>query len=109
MFRKNKYIVICYSIRQIMIFITYFYLHRNREHFFNRTTVTKITGHKSATTYKYDSNIDDTEQVSNLGKIMIKNIVKDQRQDGMGVESVSVTEALSHADTLEISCHSPLE
>ena len=24
----------------------------------------------------------------------------------MGVESVSVTEALSHADTLEISCHS---
>ena len=25
----------------------------------------------------------------------------------MGVESVSVTEALSHADTLEISCHSP--
>ena len=25
----------------------------------------------------------------------------------MGVESVSVSEALSHADTLEISCHSP--
>ena len=25
----------------------------------------------------------------------------------MGVESVSVAEALSHADTLEISCHSP--
>ena len=25
----------------------------------------------------------------------------------MGVESVSVTEALSHGDTLEISCHSP--
>ena len=24
----------------------------------------------------------------------------------MGAESVSVTEALSHADTLEISCHS---
>ena len=26
----------------------------------------------------------------------------------MGVESVSVAEALSHADTLEISCHSPI-
>ena len=25
----------------------------------------------------------------------------------MGVETVSVAEALSHADTLEISCHSP--
>ena len=25
----------------------------------------------------------------------------------MSVESVSVAEALSHADTLEISCHSP--
>ena len=25
----------------------------------------------------------------------------------MGVESVSVAEALSHADTFEISCHSP--
>ena len=25
----------------------------------------------------------------------------------MGVESVSVAEALSHADTLEISCNSP--
>ena len=32
---------------------------------------------------------------------------KGQGQDGMGVESVSVAEALSHADTLEISCHSP--
>ena len=32
---------------------------------------------------------------------------KGQRQNGMGVESVSVAEALSHADTLEISCHSP--
>ena len=28
-------------------------------------------------------------------------------QDRMGVESVSVAKALSHADTLEISCHSP--
>ena len=28
------------------------------------------------------------------------------RQDGMGVESVSVEGALSHFDTLEISCHS---
>ena len=37
----------------------------------------------------------------------IRNIVKKgQRQDGMGVESVSVA-VLSHADTLEISCHSP--
>ena len=25
----------------------------------------------------------------------------------MGVESVSVSDAFSHADTLEISCHSP--
>ena len=33
--------------------------------------------------------------------------VKTSRQDGMGVESVSVTGALSHNDTLEISCHSP--
>ena len=32
---------------------------------------------------------------------------KGQRQDGVGVESVSVAVALSHADTLEISCHSP--
>ena len=27
----------------------------------------------------------------------------------MGVESASVVGALSHADTLEISCHSPIE
>ena len=37
---KNKYIIICYSIRQIMTFITYLYLYHNREDFFNRTTVT---------------------------------------------------------------------
>ena len=37
----------------------------------------------------------------------IKNIVKmGQRQDVMSVESVSVVEALSHVNTLEISCHS---
>ena len=41
MFRKNKYIIICYSIRQIIIFITHLYLHHNREHLFSRTTVTK--------------------------------------------------------------------
>ena len=34
------------------------------------------------------------------------NIVKKAR-DKMGAESVSVAEAVSHADTLEISCHSP--
>ena len=33
---------------------------------------------------------------------------KGRRQDGMGVEGVSVAEALSHADTIEISCHSPI-
>ena len=27
--------------------------------------------------------------------------------DGKGVESVPVAEALPHADTLQISCHSP--
>ena len=73
---------------------------------------------KSATTYKSyeDSNIDDKEQVRDLGIIMsntatftlhIRNIVEKNRPDRMGVESVSVVEALSHADTLEISCHSP--
>ena len=31
-----------------------------------------------------------------------------KRQDGMGVESVSVARVLSHADTLEISCHSTI-
>ena len=36
----------------------------------------------------------------------IRNIVKKAR-DKMGVESVSVSGALSHAETLEISCHSP--
>ena len=37
----------------------------------------------------------------------IRNIVKKERDKmGSGVESVSVAEALSHADTLEISCHS---
>ena len=41
-FRKNKKIIICYLIRQIMIFITYLYLYYNREHFFNRTTATKV-------------------------------------------------------------------
>ena len=38
----------------------------------------------------------------------IGNIVK-KATDKMGVESVSVAVALSHADTLEISCRSPLE
>ena len=37
----------------------------------------------------------------------IRNIVKKAETNGMGVESGSVSEALSHADTLEISCHSP--
>ena len=73
---------------------------------------------KSATTYKSydDSNIDDKKEVSDL-RIMMSNTatftlhirkqLKGQRQDiGMGVESVSVARALSHADTLEI-CHSP--
>ena len=73
---------------------------------------------KSATTNKsYDhSNIDDKEQIRDLC-IMISNtatftlhirnlVKKGQRQDAMGVESASVVEALSHADTLQISCHS---
>ena len=37
----------------------------------------------------------------------LKYSLKGQRQDGMGVESVSVTEARSHAETLDISYHSP--
>ena len=64
-----------------------------------------------------DSNIDDKEQVRDLS-IMMRNTAtftlhignigkKGQRLDGVGIESVSVAEALSHADTLEISCHSP--
>ena len=62
------------------------------------------------------SNIDNKEQVRDLGIMMsntatftlhIRNIVKKTR-DKMGwVLSVSVAEALSHAHTLEISCHSP--
>ena len=66
---------------------------------------------------KINLHIDDKEQVRDLGIMMsntatftlhIRNIVKKGGgQDGMGVESVSVTEALSQADTLEISCHSP--
>ena len=36
-----------------------------------------------------------------------KNIFKKQSQDGMGVERSSAAAALSHAGTLEISCHSP--
>ena len=74
---------------------------------------------KSATTYKSydDSNIDGKEQVRYLGIMMsntatlssyYKYSVKSQRQDGMGVGSVSVAVALSHSGTLEISCHSPL-
>ena len=39
--------------------------------------------------------------------LLIRNSSKGQRQDGMGVESVSVAEAILLADTLEISCHSP--
>ena len=73
---------------------------------------------KSATTYNSydDSNIDHKEQVRDLIIMMsntdtftlhIRNIVKNAREWVLGVESVSVTEALSHADTLEISCHSP--
>ena len=73
---------------------------------------------KSATTYKSydDSNIDDNEQVRDIGIMMsstttftlhIRNIVKKAR-DKMGwVLRVSVAEELSHDDTLEISCHSP--
>ena len=68
---------------------------------------------KSATTDKSydDSNFDDKEQVSDLGIMMSntatcslhsRNTVK-KATHGMGVESVSV----SHADTLEISCHCP--
>ena len=37
----------------------------------------------------------------------ISNIVKKAKTRWDGVQSVSVAEALSHADTLEISCHSP--
>ena len=66
------------------------------------------------TTYKScdDSNIYDKEQGRDLGITMSNTAtftlhIRTTGQDGMGVESVSVAEALSHADTLEISCHSP--
>ena len=78
---------------------------------------------KSATTYKSDddSNFDDKEQVRDLATMMsntatftlhIRNIVKKARDKIVKktiktVESVSVAETLSHADTLEVSCHSP--
>ena len=74
---------------------------------------------KFPTTYKSydDSNIDDKEQIRDLGIMMsntatftlhIRNIVKKDRDKIRSVfESVAVAEALSHADTLEISCHSP--
>ena len=39
----------------------------------------------------------------------IRNIVEKARQDGMGVESVSVAKALSHSDTLKIFVIPPLE
>ena len=72
---------------------------------------------KSATTYEsYDLNIDSKEQVRDLGTMIsntatftlhIRNIVKKVR-DKMGwVLFVSVTGALSYANTLEIYCHSP--
>ena len=73
---------------------------------------------KSATAYKSydDSNIDNNEQVrdllinmSNTATFTVeirKYNLNGQRQNGMGVESVSVAEVLSHADTVEISCHS---
>ena len=64
---------------------------------------------KSTTTYKSydDSNIDDKEQVRDLGIMMcntatfilhIRNMVNKARESA---------EALSHADTLGISCYSP--
>ena len=74
---------------------------------------------KSATTNKSydDSNIADKEPLRDLGILLsdsatftlhIRNIVKNARDKmGIRVESVSVASALSHADTLEISCHSP--
>ena len=71
---------------------------------------------KSATPYKSydDSNIDDKEQVGDLGIMMsntatftlhIRNIVKKAR-DKMGWV-LRVFQSRNHADTLEISCHSP--
>ena len=72
---------------------------------------------KSATTYKSydDSNIDDKEEVKDLGIMMsntstftlnIRNIVKKARDKmGWGLR-VSVAGTLSHADTLEVSRHS---
>ena len=73
---------------------------------------------KSATPYKSydDSNIDDKEQVRDLGIMMTNTCtftlifeiqLKESETRWDGVESVSVAEARSHADTLEISCHSP--
>ena len=73
---------------------------------------------KSETTYKSydDSDIDDKEQARELGIMMsntatftlhIINIVKKARDKMDGCRECSSRGALSHADTLEISCHSP--
>ena len=75
---------------------------------------------KSATTNKSydDSNIDDKEQVRDLGIMMsntptftlhIRNIVKTASEKLLYVLRVFQSRKLSlmHADTLEISCHSP--
>ena len=42
MFRKNKYVIICYSIPHTILFIRYLYLYHNGEPFLNRTTVTVL-------------------------------------------------------------------
>ena len=80
------------------------------------SAIWKIAGIKSATAN--DWNIDDKEQVRDLGIMMsntatftlhVINIVKkawDKMWWVLTVESVSVSEVLSHVDTLEI-CHSP--
>ena len=73
---------------------------------------------KSATTYKSydDSNIDDKEQVRDLGimktstatfTLYIRNIVKKVKDKTGWVLTVFQCGTLSHVDTLEISCHSP--
>ena len=72
---------------------------------------------KMTTFYKSydDSNIDREEQLRDPSIMMsntatftlhIKNIVKRPATNGMGIESASVAETLSHADTVKVSCHS---
>ena len=83
----------------------------------SNSSVWKRIGNKICHYKSYDdSNIDDKEQVRDLGIMMSntstftlhsRNIVKKATDKMRWVLSVSVGEALSHTDTIEIPLHSP--